>query len=97
MRAVITSISDDASRGEFVNYLHAVREDERVALARKIHDELGGLLVSAAMDLGWAESHLPGVHVLGDIDGYPRNVGTRDYKTQLLSRVKHARFDSFHR
>jgi signal transduction histidine kinase len=64
MRTVI-SIADDASRGEFVNYLHAVREDERVALARKIHDELGGLLVSAAMDLGWAESHSPGPHVLG--------------------------------
>lgn len=60
MRTVINSINDYYPQLEaFVDYLHAVREDERVALARKIHDELGGLLVSAAMDVGWAKSHTP--------------------------------------
>jgi signal transduction histidine kinase len=64
MRTVITSLTNHGVPDEFVDYLHAIREDERVALARRIHDELGGLLVSAAMDLGWAESHPPGPHVL---------------------------------
>jgi len=29
------------------------------ALARELHDELGGLLVGARMDISWAEQHLP--------------------------------------
>jgi signal transduction histidine kinase len=28
-------------------------EEEKLALARKLHDELGGLLVGAIMDIGW--------------------------------------------
>jgi signal transduction histidine kinase len=64
MRTVITPITHCDVPDEFVDYLHAIRENERIALARRIHDELGGLLVSAVMDLGWAESHSPGAHVL---------------------------------
>jgi signal transduction histidine kinase len=61
MRTVITSIAEyDAPLVDYVNSIH---EDERVALARKIHDELGVLLVSAAMDLGWVESHSPGSNI----------------------------------
>src|SRR5580704_17918366 len=64
MRTVITPITHCDVPDEFVDYLHAIRENERIALARRIHDELGGLLVSAVMDLGWVESHSPGAHVL---------------------------------
>ncbi len=47
-----------------VEHLHNSREKERVALARKLHDELGGFLVSAVMDLGWAEQHLTSIEPL---------------------------------
>jgi len=35
-----------------------VSEREKAVLARELHDELGGLLVGARMDLSWAEQHL---------------------------------------
>ena len=47
---------------ELSNYLQAVREEEKTRLARDIHDELGGVLVSAKMDVSWVEDHL------GDVD-----------------------------
>jgi signal transduction histidine kinase len=33
-------------------------EKEKIRLSRALHDELGGLLVAAAMDVSWAEQHL---------------------------------------
>jgi signal transduction histidine kinase len=39
-------------------HLHAVVEREKAALARELHDELGGLLVGARMDISWAEQRL---------------------------------------
>ena len=38
---------------ELSNYLQVVREDEKAKLARDLHDELGGILVSAKMDVQW--------------------------------------------
>ena len=37
------------------NHLQIVREEEKSKLARDIHDELGGILVSAKMDVAWTE------------------------------------------
>ena len=39
--------------------LQEVREEERIALARELHDELGQILTAAQMDLGWIRSHAP--------------------------------------
>ncbi len=39
--------------------LHAVREEERSAVAREIHDELGQALAGLNMDLKWIVEHLP--------------------------------------
>ncbi len=39
---------------ELSNYLQSVREEEKAHLARDIHDELGGILVGAKMDVSWA-------------------------------------------
>jgi signal transduction histidine kinase len=39
-------------------HLQSVAERERAALARELHDEMGGLLVGARMDISWAEQHL---------------------------------------
>jgi signal transduction histidine kinase len=43
---------------ELSNHLQLVREDEKSKLARDIHDELGGILVSAKMDVAWAENRI---------------------------------------
>lgn len=40
-------------------HLLSVAEREKAALARELHDELGGLLVASRMDLSWVEQHLP--------------------------------------
>jgi signal transduction histidine kinase len=43
-----------AELSELSNYLQTVREEEKSRLARDIHDELGGILVGAKMDVAWA-------------------------------------------
>ena len=58
MRTVIKSIARDAQEvGALVGFLHTLVENDRSALARELHDDLGDLLVCAAMDLEWAEAH----------------------------------------
>ena len=51
-----TQLSDLSS------HLQLVREDEKSKLARDIHDELGGILVSAKMDIAWVEERLRTLH-----------------------------------
>jgi signal transduction histidine kinase len=41
-----------------VSHLQTVTEREKAGLARELHDELGGLLVAASMDLAWLEREL---------------------------------------
>jgi signal transduction histidine kinase len=43
---------------ELSTHLQNVAEREKAVLARELHDELGGLLVGARMDISWAEQHL---------------------------------------
>jgi signal transduction histidine kinase len=43
---------------ELSTHLQNVAEREKAGLARELHDELGGLLVGARMDISWAEQHL---------------------------------------
>jgi signal transduction histidine kinase len=40
-------------------HLQGVSELEKSALSRELHDELGGLLVAARMDLSWLQHRLP--------------------------------------
>ena len=50
-----TPPDDDFSVAEaLIANLQATRESDRAQLARAIHDELGGLMVAAAMDLSAA-------------------------------------------
>jgi signal transduction histidine kinase len=43
---------------ELSTHLQSVAEREKFKLARELHDELGGLLVGARMDISWAQQHL---------------------------------------
>ena len=56
----LESLVDDrtAALSELSNHLQSVREDEKSKLARDIHDELGGILVSAKMDIAWVWERL---------------------------------------
>src|SRR6202035_2263839 len=47
---------------ELSTHLQSVAEREKASLARELHDELGGLLVGARMDISWPEQHLAGDH-----------------------------------
>lgn len=40
-------------------HLQGISEQEKSALSRELHDELGGLLVAARMDLSWLQNRLP--------------------------------------
>jgi signal transduction histidine kinase len=40
-------------------HLQEISEKEKYALSRELHDELGGLLVSARMDLSWLQRKMP--------------------------------------
>lgn len=45
------------------HHLQALSEREKWELARKLHDELGGLLTAAKMDLSWLQSRLEGAKI----------------------------------
>src|SRR5580704_7884194 len=44
---------------ELSTHVQGVSEQEKSALSRELHDELGGLLVAARMDLSWLQQRLP--------------------------------------
>ena len=53
----------DAQAGELTSLardLQHVQEEERARLSRGLHDELGGILLAARMDVTWMERHEPG-------------------------------------
>jgi len=47
-----------AELSELSNYLQSLREEEKSKLARELHDELGGILVSAKMDVAWVREQI---------------------------------------
>ena len=59
----------EAELNEVYGHLQTVQEQERSRLARGLHDELGGLLLAARMDLTWLKQHAR--------DGEARQVAAR--------------------
>jgi signal transduction histidine kinase len=45
------------SSSALIAHIQNAAEQQKALLARELHDELGGLLVGAVMDLAWAEQH----------------------------------------
>lgn len=48
----------DPSASGLIAHIQSVMEHQKALLARELHDELGGLLIGALMDLAWAEQHI---------------------------------------
>jgi signal transduction histidine kinase len=46
------------SASGLISHLQTVAEREKAGIARELHDELGGLLVAASMDLAWLEREI---------------------------------------
>jgi signal transduction histidine kinase len=44
---------------EFTEHLQATIEAERASIAREIHDDIGGSLVAAKLDVAWVARHVP--------------------------------------
>ncbi len=51
--AVPLDASEDLELSDLAANLQRYAESEKVLLARQLHDELGGALVGAKMDLSW--------------------------------------------
>ncbi|HEY3179227.1 MAG TPA: CHASE3 domain-containing protein [Casimicrobiaceae bacterium] len=58
LESVVSARTGELS--ELSSHLQIVREEEKSHLAREIHDELGGILVGAKMDVAWALERLRG-------------------------------------
>lgn len=71
---------------ELSTYLQAVREEEKSRLARDIHDELGGILVGAKMDVAWAAQRAKGA--LPDVaDKLDRALAILDEGVEMKRRI----------
>jgi len=57
LERIVKRRTEDLS--ELSTHLQSLAEKERSALSRELHDELGGLLVAARMDVSWLEERLP--------------------------------------
>ena len=59
LRAVVARLrSENSSLASLSKFLQMQSEREKAALARELHDQLGGLLTPAKMDLAWLEARL---------------------------------------
>src|SRR6187549_4100217 len=59
LRAIVHRLrSENSSLASLSNFLQMQTEREKAALARELHDSLGGLLTPAKMDLAWLEARL---------------------------------------
>jgi signal transduction histidine kinase len=45
---------------DLITHLQGATEHDNARVAKLLHDELGGLIVAAIMDIGWVESHIEG-------------------------------------
>ena len=79
-------IERTAELTELSTYLQAVREDEKARLARDIHDELGGILVSAKMDVSAVAQKLAGKDGAG-ADKLGRALAALDEGVTLKRRI----------
>jgi signal transduction histidine kinase len=54
--------------GEFTEHLQATIEAERASIAREIHDDIGGSLVAAKLDVAWVARHSPDLKIQSHLE-----------------------------
>ena len=89
--------STDAETADLVGHLQSIRETERVSLARRLHDDLGALLVAAVMDIGWVEQHLESSGQVRDVLRRARAslAAAIDLKRNLIEDLRPSLLDNF--
>ena len=89
--------STGAETAGLVGHLQSIRETERVFLARRLHDDLGALLVAAVMDIGWAEQHLESSGQVKDVLRRARSslAAAIDLKRNLIEDLRPSLLDNF--
>ncbi len=71
-------LADSVKRStELSEYLQTRIEEERTALARDVHDEIGGALAAVKFDLAWISRH-------------SKDPGTREHVVTALEMLRHA-------
>jgi signal transduction histidine kinase len=55
----VTAYRSAATPSAMVAHLESLSERSRAFFARQLHDDIGGLLVPALMDMTWTDAHLP--------------------------------------
>ncbi len=71
---------------DLTSYLQSVREDEKLKLARDLHDELGSVLVSAKMDVSSVQSRLPTIDASA-VERLQRVQTTLDEAVEIKRRI----------
>ena len=99
-RADLQYLVDDRSRElfELSTYLQSVQEREKAALARNLHDELGGVLTAAKMDLAWVQSRSD--RTSPDLKNKLREIGlflesAMDLKRRVIEDLRPSLLDHF--
>src|SRR6202142_2487656 len=99
-RADLQYLVDDRSRElfELSTYLQSVQEREKATLARNLHDELGGVLTAAKMDVAWLQSRSD--RASPDVKNKLREIGfflesAMDLKRRVIEDLRPSLLDHF--
>ncbi len=99
-QAELQYLVDDRSRElfELSTYLQSVQEREKATLARNLHDELGGVLTAAKMDLAWLQSRSE--RASPDMRNKLREIGVflesaMDFKRRVIEDLRPSLLDHF--
>jgi protein-histidine pros-kinase len=93
---------DPPSLPGLISHIQTVAEREKAVLARELHDELGGMLVAASMDLTWLEQHVATESVAapaGDVRRRLRRLrdtlgGAVDIKRKIIEELRPTLLDN---
>lgn len=61
-KAMVELAASEQRLSEFAAHLQDAIEEERTAIAREIHDDIGGSLAAAKLDLAWLKRHITQSH-----------------------------------
>ncbi len=80
-----------------ISHIQTVAEREKAVIARELHDELGGMLVAASMDLAWLEQHIaaPGGDVRRHLRRLKDTLGDAvDIKRKIIEELRPTLLDN---